>query len=78
MQHQCPHRGVIRIRQLVDERMQAVSPLRLLVGFGSVDEALVGFVGEQGVRELLEELLEERGGDVDVVVEVRWVPEVDC
>ncbi len=78
MQHQRPHRGVIRIRQLVDERMQAVSPLRLLVEFGGVDEALVGFVGEERVRELLEELLEEGGGDVDVVVEIGWVAEVDC
>jgi len=78
MQHQRPHGRIIRIRQLINKRMQTVSPLRLLVEFGGVDEALVGFVGEERVRQLLEELLEEGGGDVDVVVEVGWVAEVDC
>jgi len=77
MQHQRPQRRVIRIRQVVDALVQRVPARVLVFDARGVDEAAVARVREQGIGQVAEELLEEGGNAVDVLVEVGRVAEVD-
>lgn len=69
--------GVVRVGEFVNDGVDGVAALCVVFEAGGVDEAVVGAAGQEGVGQLAEELLEEAGYAVDVVVEGCWVPEVD-
>lgn len=76
MQHQVPHRRIIRIRQRIDDAVYRISSLVIIVKARGVDKGGVVLSCKQGVGQLAEELLEEAADAVDVVIEGGGVPEV--
>lgn len=77
MEDQGAKRGVIGIGQVVDLLMQGVAPGTFVFDPGGVDESIVGSAGEQRFGEITEELLEQSGDRVHVMMEVGRVAEVE-
>lgn len=77
MEGQGSEGGVVWIGEVVDFCVETVAAGDVIVDSGSVYEALVVFTCEEWVGEVAEELLEDAGYRVDVVIEGFWVSEVD-
>jgi len=67
----------MRIRQIIDRLMKSVPPRGRIVYVGCPQEGSVRSARYQGVREVAEELFEQRGHAVDVMVEGGRVSEVE-
>jgi hypothetical protein len=77
MQNQSPQRSVIRIGKIVDLLVQGIAPGAIVLDSGGVDESIVSATGEQRLGKIAEELLEQSGDRVHIVVEVGRVAEVE-
>lgn len=77
MQNERTQCSIVRVRKIVDLLMQRVATGTWILDSRRVDEAIVCCVGEQGVRQVTEELLEESGNRANIMVEVCWVTEVE-
>ena len=77
MEDQGAKRGVIGIGQVVDLLMQGVAPGTFVFDPGGVDESIVSPAGEQRLGKIAEELFQQSGDRVHIVVEVCRVAEVE-
>lgn len=64
------------IRQIIDRLMQSISPCRRIVQAGSLHEGPVRGTRNQWIRKVPEELLEQRGHTVHIMVKGSRVPKV--
>lgn len=69
--------GVVGVGEGVDDGVEGVPAHDVVVVLGRLDERVVVLVGEQRVRQLAEELLQQARNTVDVVEEVLRVAEVE-
>jgi hypothetical protein len=69
--------GIVWIRQSVDESMHRVSTHGVVVHSGSIDELAVEIPCEKGIRQFTEELFQQPGNAIDVVLEGLWISEID-
>ena len=69
MQPNYPQRGVIWVRQVVDDCVQTVATNVVIVDSRSGDELRVSGGSEQWVRKVAEEVLEKSGDRGNIVVE---------
>ena len=77
MQNQSAQGSVIRIGQVVDLLMQSIAPGAVVFDPSSVDESIVSAAGEQRLGKIAEELFQQSGDRVHIVVEVCRVAEVE-
>jgi hypothetical protein len=77
MQNYGPERGIIWIRQCIDECVHRVSAHGVIINACSIDELAVKIPCKKRIRQLTEELLQQTCNAVDVVLECFWVAEVD-
>lgn len=76
VQRQRAQRGVVGVRQAVDDGVHAVPAHDVVVLPSRLDEGPVILRREDRVREVAEELLQQTGNAIDVVEEVLGVAEV--
>jgi hypothetical protein len=69
--------GIVWIRQSVDESMHRVSTHGVVVHSGSINEFAVELPGKKGIGQLTEELFQQPGNAIDVVLESLWISEID-
>lgn len=78
MQRQRPKRRIIRVRQRINDSMQAIPPNNIIANLRRLDQLRVVLIREQRVGEFAEEEFEQVRGVVDVVVEGFRVAEVEA
>jgi hypothetical protein len=69
--------SVVRVREAVDDSVKRVTAERVIVLFGSSDEAVMVLESKQWVRKITEKLLQQASNTVDVMVKVLGVPKVE-
>ena len=77
MQDECTQCSIVRVRKIVDLLMQRVTTGTWIFYSRRIDEAIVCHAGEQGVRQITEELLKKSRNRANIMVEVCWVAEVE-
>jgi hypothetical protein len=69
--------GVVWIRQRIDQRMHGVPPHCIVINARSVDELSVELPRENRIGQLAEELFQQAGHTVDIVLKRLGVSKVD-
>lgn len=77
MQHNRSKRGVVGIRERVDQRMHRVPPHRVVVDACCIDELCVEFPRQKRVGKLPEKLFQQTSNTIDVVLKSLGIAEVD-
>jgi hypothetical protein len=57
--------------------MHRVPTHGVVVHSGSINEFAVELPGEKGIRQLAEELFQQPGNAIDIVLEGLWISEID-
>jgi hypothetical protein len=69
--------GIVWIRQRVDQRMHGVPSHCIIVDARSVNKLSVELPRKNGIGQLAEELFQQAGHTVDVVLKGLGIPKVD-
>jgi hypothetical protein len=77
MQNKRAQCSIVRVWQIVDLLMQGIAPGTFVLDSSSIDESVVRPASEEWVWQVTEELLEQCGHRVDIVVEIGRVAEVE-
>jgi hypothetical protein len=78
MQHQSPQRGIIRIRQRINDGVQTVPPNESIRNPRRINKIVIMRGRQQRIGQFPEELLEQVRRIIDVVMEDFWVAEIDA
>jgi hypothetical protein len=57
--------------------MHRISTHGVIVHSGSIDKFAVELPGKKGIRQLTEELFQQSGNAIDVMLESLWISEID-